>query len=158
MLQVGGVFDFKFLKVHAAYADQDHISAVTVGTGGIGSLLPGGTGSGVIIPLGVGNYNNQAYMVGLTVPLVGGSLFGSYQWSDAKNIDTATFSFEPDYNVWAVGYTYPFSRRTNFYTAYGQRKWDGNITNVVVPVTGALANAAQVVDFKQFMVGIRHLF
>ena len=153
MLQVGGVFDFKFLKVHAAYADQDDISAVIVGTGGIGSLLPAG-----IIPVGVGNYNNQAYMVGLTIPLVGGSLFGSYQWSDAKNIDTTAFSFEPDYNVWGVGYTYPFSRRTNFYAAYGQRKWDGNITNVVVPVTGALANAAQVVDLKQFMLGIRHLF
>ena len=108
--------------------------------------------------MGVGNYNNQAYMVGLTVPLVGGSLFGSYQWSDAKNIDTTAFSFEPDYNVWGVGYTYPFSRRTNIYVAYGQRKWDGNITNVVVPVTGALANAAQIVDQKQFMLGVRHLF
>ena len=44
------------------------------------------------------------------------------------------------------------------YVAYGQRKWDGSISNVVVPVTGALANAAQLVDQKQLSLGVRHLF
>ena len=103
-------FDFKFLKVHAAYADQNNISAVGAVWWHPTPWLPTG-----IQPVGIGNYNNQAYMVGLTVPLFGGSLFGSYQWSDAKNIINGLAQFEPDYNVWGVGYTYPFSRRTNMY-------------------------------------------
>ena len=82
MLQVGGVFDFKFLKVHAAYADQNNIS---VGQTRTWRHRPTRCAAG-FIPVGIGNYNNQAYMVGLTVPLFGGSIFGSYQWADAKNI------------------------------------------------------------------------
>ncbi len=154
MLQVGGVFDFKFLKVHAAYADQNNISAVAVANWGhrlrvAGRHHPGG--------------RRQLQQPGLhgwpdgsavrrqplrLVPVVGCE----------EHRHDSRFSFEPDYNVWGVGYTYPFSRRTNMYVAYGQRKWDGNITNVVVPVTGPLANAAQIVDTKQFTLGIRHLF
>jgi len=154
MLQVGGTFDFKFLKLHAAYADQNNISTlITPSTGGIGNNLP------VVVPVGIGNYNNQAYMVGLSVPLIGGSLFGSYQWSDAKNIiSPAGAEFEPDYNIWGIGYTYPFSRRTNMYIAYGERSWDGRITATAAAGGGILQNSSQLVDAKQFFLGMRHLF
>jgi len=158
MLQVGGVFDFKFLKLHAAYADQKNISVVGtvpgVNFGGLPSI-------GTVVPTGIGNYNAQAYMVGLTVPLFGGSILGSYQWSDAKNIISnnplsLNAQFEPDYNVWGVGYTYPFSRRTNLYIGYGERSWDGTITNT--GGTTLLPNASQAFDRKQFALGFRHLF
>jgi len=150
MLQVGGVFDFKFLKVHAAYADQKNISLVGGGPGGADFVVPTAFNT-----VSRGFYNNQAYMVGLTVPLVVGSLFGSYQWSDAKNIINGLAQFEPDYNIWGVGYTYPFSRRTNGYAAYGQRRWDGEIAST----TGAfLTNASQFVDRDYFVIGLRHLF
>jgi predicted porin len=159
MLQVGGVFDFKFLKLHAAYADQNNISVV-----GTTPAVNNG-GFPAIVTLGTGNYNNQAYMVGLTVPLFGGNLLGSYQWSDAKNIissapATLGAEFEPDFNVWGIGYTYPFSRRTNIYVGYGERSWDGRIT--AVSTTGLppvlLPNAAQAFDRSQFALGIRHIF
>jgi predicted porin len=151
MLQVGGSFDFKFLKIHAAYADQKNISTVQT-LGGVASALPT-----TIIPTGVGNYNNQAYMIGLTIPLFGGSLLGSYQLSEADNIITlgGLAQFDPDYTNWGVGYSYPFSRRTNLYVGYAQREWDGEIRNSVGTL---LPTASQIVDRSQFALGIRHLF
>ena len=108
------------------------------------------------MPAGVGNYNYKAYMGGVSIPLFGGSLLGSYQYADANNIqDALGAQFEPDYSVWGIGYSYPFSRRTNMYVGYGQREWDGSIA---VAGSGPLSNASQVVDREQFGLGIRHLF
>jgi predicted porin len=149
MLQLGGTFDFKFLKLHGAWADQTDISTeITVG--GIGNGLPT-----AIVPTGIGNYDNNAWMLGLTVPLFGGNLRGSYQYSDAKNIINGLAQFEPDYSVWGIGYDYPFSRRTNIYLGYAQREWDGRVTQAS---GSALPQASQIFDRSQFAVGLRHLF
>jgi predicted porin len=163
MLQVGGVFDFKFLKLHAAYADQNNISVVGTVPNVANAGFPSGFNTALV--LGTGNYNNQAYMVGLTVPLFGGNLLGSYQWSDAKNIvssapATQGAEFEPDFNFWGVGYTYPLSRRTNIYVGYGERSWDGRITAVSSPGLPPvlLPQAAQGFDRSQFALGFRHIF
>jgi len=152
MLQVGGYFDFKFLKVHAAYADQNNISTVQT-LAGVGSAAAG------FVPVGIGNFNNTAYMLGVTVPLFGGSLLASYQYSDASNIiNTAGAQFEPDYSNWGIGYSYPFSRRTNMYVGYAQREWDGRITATAAAGGGTLNYMSQAFDKSQFAVGIRHLF
>jgi GBP family porin len=150
MFQFGGFFDLKFMKIHAAYANQRNISTVST-ISGIGNPLGGGT----FVSTGVGNYNNQAYMLGVTVPLFGGSLLGSYQYSNAKNVQNLLAQFEPDYSVWGIGYSYPFSRRTNMYVGYGIRSWDGTIRS-----TSGLSfgGASQALDASQFALGIRHLF
>jgi predicted porin len=157
MLQVGGTFDFKFLKVHAAFADQSDISAVPV-TAGVSPIIPA---SG-FIPLGAGNYSNTAWMLGVSIPLFGGSLLGSYQYSDADNIQPGvggTWSLEPDYSVWGIGYSYPFSRRTNMYVGYGQREWDGAVSSFGgATVPASLSQVSQAFDRAQFAVGIRHVF
>ncbi len=148
MLQLGATFDLKFLKIHGAYADQKNIAVVGAQQGA--TAIPT-----VIVPTGIGNYNNQAYMIGLSAPVFGGSIFGSYQWSDAKNIINGLAQFEPDFNVWGIGYSYPFSRRTNMYAAYGVRSWDGSVSST----TGALlTNVSQLIDRDYFTLGIRHLF
>jgi GBP family porin len=151
MLQLGMTWDFKIVKLAAAYADQKKISIAAAfnTTNNLG-------GVGTFVPVGVGNYNNSAYMLGVTIPLFGGKILGSYQKSDADNIDTPAFQWEPDYSNWAVGYEYPLSRRTNLYFGYAQRAWDGNIR--LTPGGGILANAAQQFDRDQFAIGIRHLF
>jgi GBP family porin len=146
-------YDFKVVKVYAAYADQSNISGFIT--------AQGGPIQQVQVAAGVGNYDNQAYQLGLSAPLFGGSLLFSYQWSDAKNINTVKAQFEPDYNVWGIGYSYPFSRRTNMYIGYGQRSWDGKVTalgTATAAERAALQNASQIVDRDQFAVGIRHLF
>jgi predicted porin len=144
MTQLGGTFDFKIVKLHAAYAIQDNIR-----------LLPAGGNPGVFNPTAGAPFDNNAWMLGVTVPLFGGSILASYQYADADNITTATYSFEPDYSVWGVGYTYPFSRRTNMYIGYGKAEWDGNITQNNV---SAGAAPSQRFDKQQFALGIRHLF
>jgi general bacterial porin, GBP family len=152
MLQVGGTFDFKIVKVHAAYADQNNISTVQT-LSGIGGVTQS------FVPAGIGNFNNTAYMLGVSVPLFGGSILGSYQYSDASNIiNTAGAQFEPDYSVWGIGYSYPFSRRTNMYVGYAQREWDGRITATAAAGGGTLSYMSQAFDRSQFAVGIRHLF
>lgn len=149
MLQLGGTFDFKFLKVHGAWADQRNISTA-ITTAGVGNGLPT-----AIVPTGIGNYDNNAWMLGVTVPLFGGNLRGSYQYSDAKNVINGLAQFEPDYSVWGIGYDYPFSRRTNIYLGYAQRKWDGEVTQA----SGvALPQASQIFDRSQFALGLRHQF
>lgn len=152
MLQIGGTYDLKFVKLHAAYADQSNITP----TGGVNianpiptTLIP------TVLPGQIFQYDNSAWMAGVTVPLFGGSLLGSYQSSDADNINTATYQFEPDFDVWQVGFQYPLSRRTNIYIGYAQRSWDGTVAQTSSP---ALTQATQIFDLKQFALGVRHLF
>jgi predicted porin len=142
--QLGGTFDFKIVKLHAAYAIQDNLR-----------LLPALNNPGVFNPTNGAPYDSNAWMLGVSVPLFGGSILASYQYADADNITTATYSFEPDYSVWGVGYTYPFSRRTNMYIGYGKVEWDGNISQNNV---SAGAAPSQRFDKQQFALGIRHLF
>jgi predicted porin len=149
MLQLGGTFDFKFLKLYGAWADQSNISTAMTQSG-IGNGLPS-----AIVPTGIGYYDNSAWMLGVTVPLFGGNVRGSYQYSDAKNIINGLAQFEPDYSVWGLGYDFPFSRRTNVYVGYAQREWDGRVTQTSGT---ALPQASQIFDRKQFAVGLRHLF
>jgi len=149
MLQLGGTFDFKFIKVHAAWADQSNISTVMT-LGGAGSGLPS-----AMVPAGIGYYDNSAWMAGVTVPLLGGNLRGSYQYSDAKNIISGLAQYEPDYSVWGIGFDYPFSRRTNLYVGYAQREWDGRVTQAS---GSALPQASQIFDRAQFALGLRHNF
>lgn len=149
MLQLGGTFDFKFLKVHAGWADQSNISTVMT-LGGAGSGLPS-----AMVPAGIGYYDNNAWMAGITVPLFGGNLRGSYQYSDAKNIISGLAQYEPDYSVWGIGFDYPFSRRTNLYVGYAQREWDGRVTQAS---GSALPQASQIFDRAQFALGLRHNF
>jgi len=141
MFQIGGTWDFKIVKLHAGYAIQNGIAIASSGV------------NTIYVPTGLQQFDNKAYMLGASIPLMGGSLLGSYQYADAKNAIGTGYSFEPDYSVWGIGYTYPFSRRTNMYVGYGQRSWDGSVT-----LTSGVADPKNAFDRKQFALGIRHLF
>jgi general bacterial porin, GBP family len=136
LLQIGLTWDFKVVKLYGAYANQSNISAVRAGV----SIAP---------PSGVVSYDNQAWLLGVTVPLFGGSLMASYQSTDADSqtyrTSAGTATFKPDYSVWGLGYQYPLSRRTNLYTGYGQVSADGTLDSTQV-------------DQKQFAMGVRHFF
>lgn len=136
LFQIGATWDFKVVKLYGAYANQSDISAVRAGV----SIAP---------PSGLTSYDNTAWMLGATAPLLGGELIASYQSSDGDstsyNTATGTAVFDPDYSVWGLGYQYAFSRRTNWYLGYGQVSADGSL------------NATEV-DRKQFAIGMRHRF
>ena len=85
-------------------------------------------------------------MVGLTVPLFGGSLFGSYQKYDGDRVTLTPTTFdERDAKVYGIGYTYPLSRRTNIYAAIARNNAEESINNTAL-------------DRRQYAIGIRHLF
>lgn len=136
LLQVGGTFDLKVVKLHAAWANQGDISAVRAGV----SIAP---------PTGVTAYDNQAWMAGISAPLAGGSLLASYQYANANSVSygtaTGTANFEPDYSVWGLGFAYPLSMRTNLYLGYGQVSAKGSLSSTQV-------------DRQQSSLGLRHRF
>jgi predicted porin len=135
-LQVGGTFDLGPIRLHAAYADQSNISA-------IGNAY-GGNGSFVTLPAGF-DYDNTAWMGGVTWKFGAFALMGSWQWSNAKGRTINGINFEPDYNVFGIGGTYNLSRRTNLYAGYASRNADGTL-------------ADNSFNYKQLALGVRHLF
>lgn len=136
LLQVGATLDLKVVKLYGAWADQNNISAARAGV----AIAP---------PSALAAYDNQAWMAGVSVPLGGGSLMASYQYSNAASLvyaaGTGTAYFEPDYSVWGLGYAYPLSQRTNLYFGYGQ-----------VAAKGSLSSTQ--VDRQQSALGLRHRF
>ncbi|MDH4114609.1 MAG: porin [Burkholderiaceae bacterium] len=136
LLQIGGTFDFKVAKLHAAWASQSDISAVRAGV----SIAP---------PSGVTAYDNQAWMMGVSVPFGRSSLLASYQVANAGSVSYATATgiayFEPDYDVWGLGYTYKFSDRTNLHAGYGRVSAKGTLDSTRV-------------DRQQAAMGLRHRF
>jgi predicted porin len=143
-LQIGGTFDLKFMKLHAAYAKEDNVYF----TSGIGVNIDAGADA-------------DAWMLGVTVPLFGGQLLGSYQSRDGDPISTricttgqsvaqcsanAAVTRERDITVWAIAYAYPLSRRTNLYVNWSSRDGDKS------------ANGNSTIDRNQGTLGVRHLF
>lgn len=143
-LQVGLTFDLKFLKLHGGYAMEDNVYY----TSGLGIQPDAGADA-------------DAWMGGITLPLgAAGTLLGSYQRRNGDGVgvclsaftgpgqscSTALVNRDRDVRVWAIGYTYPFSRRTNLYANFSDRNGEGIVNNNIT------------IDRKQYTVGVRHLF
>jgi predicted porin len=135
-LQVGGTFDLGPVRLHAAYADQSNIGAVPNAQVGSGTF--------VTLPAGF-DYDNTAYMAGITWKFGAFALMGSWQWSNAKGQRIGGVNVEPDYNVFGIGGTYNLSRRTNLYAGYASRNADGTLVD-------------NTFNYKQLALGMRHLF
>ena len=142
-LIVGATFDLKFLKIHGGYGKEDNAFV----TSGLASQ-------------GLAGEDADAWLAGVTVPLLGGSLLASYQKRSGDSVNVCTGVFVPatngcsvalvtregDRDVWAIGYTYPLSRRTNLYANFSDSDGEGFLNNNVT------------IDRKQYTVGVRHLF
>jgi GBP family porin len=100
----------------------------------------------------------QVYEVGAKMKLLGGELLASYQ---GRNDD-----FDANLDVWGLGFTLPFSRRTNVYTFVSETNATDNPTVQVVSggqivqqgYTASQISAYQQRDRLQFGVGLRHNF
>lgn len=142
MLQIGATFDLKFVKLHGAYAKEDDVYF----NAGLGLVPDAGADA-------------DAWMAGVSVPLFGGSLLASYQKRDGDSVDvclsavttgpcpiTSVASRQAERDVWAIGYAYPLSRRTNLYINFSDSDGEGAL------------QGSTTVDRKQYTMGIRHLF
>lgn len=133
-MQIGGTWDFKIAKLHAGFAKEDNVYFNTVGsTATLNAIDPGA--------------DADAWIVGVTVPLFGGSFLASYQDRDGDPIAISPgVTRERDLSVWAIGYTYPLSRRTNMYVNFSSKDAEKD------------ANGVANIDRNQATLGVRHLF
>jgi GBP family porin len=152
-LYIGATFDFKFLKLHGAYGKEDAVWFST-GGGANPTFIPTTTGA-----------DADSWLVGVTVPLFGGSLLGSYQKRDGDPVTVCLLASttapcpptvpgtppnivtrQAEKDVWAIGYAYPLSRRTNLYINFSDSDGEGAL------------QGSSTEDRKQYTMGIRHLF
>ena len=138
---IGGTYDFKVVKVHAAYGQN--IGGIMKGTGVLGSVTSGGdtnSNGGFLFKNGA---RTSSWMAGLSAPVgASGSVFLSWQQMAAggsyKQLgNTAT------QNVGSIGYTYSLSKRTNLYAYYSYMS------------NAAMSSGTQ---SNTLGVGVRHLF
>lgn len=129
-LIIGANYDFGMVKPYVAY-----------------SRTEGGLNLGGIDTRGTGAKGNS-YLVGATAPLFGGTLMGSYQFADV-DASATTLAFERE--VFALGYDYSLSKRTNLYSVASFSNGDKALDKV----DGA--NSA-LVNRNVYQVGIRHKF
>jgi predicted porin len=86
---VGGAYDFKVAKLHAAYADNRDENA-----------------------FGTATSRSRDYMLGVSAPVGPLTVMASYIRHDERGLANA------DADYWGIGATYDLSKRTNFYASY----------------------------------------
>lgn len=85
----------------------------------------------------------RSYLVGTTVPVGKGAATASWNRNDVRDLVAGAS------NQYAVGYTYPFSKRTNFYSSASYTRNDSGV-RLNAATNGASAH--------EFQAGIRHTF
>ena len=145
MLKVGGAYDFGFIKPYAYYVRGE-----------------GGSLEGVSLYNGSSAVKSDAFGISASVPLFGGSLLAGYQWfkSDDFRVAGATTDSTYEREIYALGYEYPFSKRTNFYSvasfSMGSKTWDKD--NYASATTDAMKAAFQAINRNVYEIGLRHKF
>ncbi|HEV7618963.1 MAG TPA: porin [Burkholderiaceae bacterium] len=114
---IGTTYDFGVAKAHLGY---------------------GNTKAGAIGELKIRNY-----LVGVTAPVGAGSVYGSWNRNDIKEINAGAS------NQYAIGYSYPLSKRTLLYTSVAYTKNDSGVR---------LNAAANGQNDREVQAGFRHSF
>ncbi len=120
---IGGTYDFGVIKVHA-------LAQKSSGT----------------VPVTLANIDVLDLMAGVTIPVAGGQVLGSYIRHNDKT------SADKDANQIGVGYLYPLSKRTSVYTAFARIQ---NLRGAAFTVGNATAAGT---GDKAFNLGVVHNF
>lgn len=88
-------------------------------------------------------YHTRDYLIGVTVPFGKFSIFADYTRKQDKILSNANAS------KYAIGATYPLSKRTNLYSAFTYVKNDA-LSNISTDTPGT--------NVKTFQLGMRHMF
>jgi len=116
---LGATFDFRVAKAHVGFGITEVETAA------------------------LGDRRNRNWLIGTTVPVGPGMVMASYNRNDVRAAaDGVT-------NHYAIGYSHPVSKRTNFYTSFGYTRNDDDVR------LNAFANGE---DSRLFNLGVRHTF
>ena len=138
---LGGTYDFKVVKVHAAYGQN--IDGIIEGTSVLSSFTDGGdtdSAGGILFKSGA---RTSSWMLGFSAP-VGADNKVFFTWQ--QMMPGGTFrntAYASTQNVGSLGYTYNMSKRTNLYAYFSSMVNSGMLA-------GAKSNSLG--------VGVRHLF
>jgi predicted porin len=130
-LLLGGTYDFKMVKLHAAYWWENNQFGNTA------TRIPTAAESPTSRTA-----DATGWMLGVTVRSGAFRVMGDYQNRDGKRAGT----FEGDRNVWSIGTTYDLSRRTNLYASYGNSSGEKSLAT------------SNTYNTTQLAAGIRHRF
>ena len=145
---LAGNYDFKVVQLAVAYGqtrngmiNQQSVTGYAGGgSGNINGATWGGTGGAVLFADSVG-FNS--YLVGLTAPINAASkVFASWQMAQ-PNGNIQDLYNTANQNVYAVGYQYDFTKRTNLYASVAYLNGVGFVSGV---------------STTQIFTGIRHQF
>lgn len=115
-------YDFGVVKPFIAAQYSKHFTYATGNSAGELRMKDGVT---AFENGGYGDFKKMAYLVGVTAPMGGGLFRAAVQYVDGEE-ETTGDDFSKQ--VYAVGYTYPFSKRTFFYSALSYSKGGGLIS------------------------------
>lgn len=125
---LGGIYDLRVVKLHAAYA----VSKDRTVTGATTS-------------------DRDEGMLGVSAPIGAGTILASYI---LRREDAGVANRDVD--QWAIGYTYNLSKRTNLYTSYARLNNESAANVNFGAATGVPGAIGQ--DRSTFNVGVRHKF
>jgi len=124
---LGGTYNFNVVKAHAAY----------------GYTRLDGVGAGA------GDARARHFLLGATVPFGPHTFMASWIHNNRRDVDDGRA------NLFAIGYSYKLSNRTNFYSSFGHTNNDDNVDFR----TGRFNNTPVADENNtRFNVGIRHTF
>ena len=146
---LGGMYDFTAVKLSVAYSQirgglinqQSATGYAGGGAGNINGATYGGTAGAVLFADGVGV---NSYLVGLTAPINASSkVFGSWQMAAPNGNMQDFLGNAVNQNVYAIGYQYDFTKRTNVYASVAYLNGVGFVSGV---------------NTTQIFTGLRHQF
>lgn len=127
---LGGTYDLKVVKLHLAYAINKGL--VTV--------------NNAAVP----NTESRDALAGISIPLGAGTVLANFVHKNDRS------SLNRDANQFAIGYTYAFTKRTDFYTSYGR------INNHAAPGQVGFYTVGNASDTGNgdtaYNFGVRHVF
>jgi predicted porin len=129
-------YDFRVVKLYAAYGVDKGVNSAP---------LPNPNNPYGGAPPTASTDGNEI-LLGLSAPLGGGTLLASVMRKDEET------RFDQDAQAWGVGYTYPLSKRTSIYTAYGSVDNDNGAGYTVAN------NSESGSGNRGFNLGVRHTF
>lgn len=139
---LGGTYDFKVVKLHAAYGQTIDGLFNSGGTFGNEAFTGGDTNARGGMLFAPGTRSNQ-WMVGLSAPVGAATRVFANVQQQLPGGSFRNLPNEGNMTIASIGATYAFSKRTNAYASYSYMNNAGMVSGV---------------QSNQLTVGLRHLF
>ena len=159
---IGGSYDFGMVRIHAGYQYGDGVTRV----GKISSSVKGAWSA--TNEKNTTGFDTHGFVLGANIDVAGGELKvatgyvkGERDWKRFRDDGSLSYTYDQEVEGYqfALGYLYPFSKRTDFYVA-GAYVHGKDVTDSIkyLSTGNVAAKDATKSHLKSFIAGIRHSF